>query len=69
MNLRLTFAQFAFFLLALAENRLEAQPIITDFSPKVGTAGDTVTIAGSGFATGASLYFNGSPRTTSVASA
>src|SRR5262245_66521665 len=35
-----------------------AQPIITDFSPKAGAAGDIITLTGTGFTSGAvTVYF------------
>src|SRR5438128_11873107 len=69
MNLRLAVAQIALFL-ALSGARLFGQPIITDFTPQVGTAGDTVHITGSGFTlSGVKVYFyNGKLATTSITS-
>ena len=69
MNLRLAVAQIALFL-ALSGARLFGQPIITDFTPQVGTAGDTVHITGSGFTlSGVKVYFyNGKLAVTSITS-
>src|SRR5437899_13083520 len=44
-----------------------AQPMITDFDPKFGAPGDTITLYGSGFASGTSfdVYFWNGQRVTS----
>src|SRR5437016_6097131 len=55
MKLKVVLTQAAFFLL-IAAIRLSGQTI-SSFSPTVGSAGDTITVNGSGFTASDKVYF------------
>src|SRR6266567_3535275 len=67
MKLKLVLALAAFFLI-IGASRLPGQTI-TDFSPTVGAAGDTITINGSGFTLSDKVYlFNGKLASAAITS-
>ena len=69
INLKLFRAHFAVVLLLGASRLLGQTPFISDFTPKYGSPGDTITVYGNNFTAGNKItFYNGQVATTIVLS-